>query len=211
MFVKKRDAWCTVLFFDLFSITLVKFINSKVNRLQPDHLTFFSLIFFFVAIFLLFQNYINLYLICMVISVVCDCADGKLARLKNIKTKHGKMADAFVDLFIHGIGYLFIGFWFFINNQFVTSVLVVLWCCYFGVMHINSIFKNEHTLITEVVSQDLSRWDAWCKKNRLIKNPFTDVEVAFLVIPFSVLNLDYSHIILMISSLIFCANRYFFK
>lgn len=207
-YVKARDAWFTVIVIDLFAIPLSLFISKYVRKITPDHLTFLSLFTFVISIFLLFQGETYLAFAGMLTSTVFDCVDGKLARLSNIKTSYGALLDALCDGLVHTFGFLSIAIWFYVSNEYETACLILLWCVYFGIMHISSIHKTiNRNQTTPTLDEDKSGWDAFTNRYRLEKMPLSDVEVAFLFIPLTVIMPQNAFYLLSIVTLIFVLER----
>lgn len=197
---KERDAWSTVLLFDPFAVPLTKFVGKRVKLLKPDHLTFFAVYAFIVALVFLFKGMEIWAIFLIFLSTLFDCMDGKLARASNINTKHGKFVDAGADFFIHSFGFLAISYWYFQQQALISSVIVMLWSLYFGVMHINAIMKMTtppQAPVENPKDNQESKWVAACRRFRLIPNPVSDVDMAFVIIPVSILAGGYSAIILV--------------
>lgn len=210
--LKSPDAWFSVLFIDLFAFPIAKIAHRHFKFLLPDHFTFFSFFTFIIALFALYSDHEIVFFFLSLCASMFDCVDGKLARLKNLKTPHGKFIDALADFMAHSIGFLFIGYWFYLKSSYVSSFVVCIWALYLGYMHINSVVK------TPIVSGGdggnskftnglLNRWKYFCVSRRLLSSPVTEVEMSFLIIPISVCFLNYSSHILLLATFLFVAIR----
>jgi hypothetical protein len=207
-FVKPRDAWVTVLFFDVLAIPIAKFTSRHVRLLTPDHFTFGSLYSFVLAVLVLYFDYPIIALTLMLLSTTLDCVDGKLARLNKIQTVHGKYLDALSDFLAHSFGFLAIAVWFYLKSEYVSAVIIIFWSAYFGLMHINSVLKSENTSKSDNdLNDDVNQWSVFCAKHRLINVPISVVEISFFVIPFSVVLTNYSGSFLLFFTFIFLINR----
>jgi phosphatidylglycerophosphate synthase len=209
-FVKAKDAWITVLFFDIFAVPIARFTSRHVRSISPDHFTFGSLYSFVLAVIVLYFDYPILAFILMLLSTTLDCVDGKLARLNQTQTVYGKYMDALSDFLAHSFGFLAISVWFYTKSDYVSAVIVFVWSTYFGYMHISSALpvrckKNRD------IQPPISRWDKWCGRNRLINRPVSVVEIAFFVIPFSIVILDYAPYFMIFFTFVFFINRIFIK
>lgn len=199
-YLKERDAWITVLLVDVFAVPIAKLSSRFFKFLIPDHFTFFALYSFALGLFVLFNfdPYFAFFLFFM--SSVFDCVDGKLARLNGFYTSHGKVVDALGDFIVHSFGFLLIAFWFFTNGELISTSIVLVWSVLFGIAHISSIVKTTDDSNKRSLGSN-GMWDRFCKKHRLIKRPISEVEIAFFFIPVSVCFVDYSSVMLIISTI----------
>lgn len=211
-FVKAQDAWITVLFFDLFAIPIAKLTSRYLRPLTPDHFTFGSLYSFVLAVIVLYFDYPILALILMFISTTLDCVDGKLARLNEVSTTHGKYLDALCDFIAHSFGFLAIAVWFYMKSDVLSASIILVWSIYLGYMHINSVLKPENNKKDNInTKQNKNKWSSFCSNHRLISRPISVVEIAFFVIPFSVVILEYSSQFLLFFTFLFFINRILIK
>lgn len=210
--LKSPDAWFSVLFIDLFAFPVAKISHRHFNFLLPDHFTFFSFFTFIIALFSLYSDHEIVFFILSLCASMFDCVDGKLARLKKLKTPHGKFIDALVDFIAHSIGFLFISYWFYLNSNYISSLVVCFWALYLGYMHINSVIKTPDTFVgdakkSKIESSLLDRWEKFCSSRRLLSLPVTEVEISFLIIPISVCFMNYSSCILLLATFLYMAIR----
>lgn len=211
--LKSPDAWFTVFFIDLFAFPMAKLSNRYFKQLLPDHFTFFSIFTCIIALLALYEGHPIIFFFLSLCSSMFDCVDGKLARLKNFKTPHGKFIDALADFMAHSIGFLFVSYWFFLNSNFVSSLIVCVWSLYLGYMHINSVIKtpsliNRYLDDNEDQNSLAIRWKRFCCSKRLLSSPVTEVEISFLIIPISVCFLNFSSYILSLASFFFLLFRF---
>lgn len=206
-FLKDRDAWFTVIFIDFFATPLAKISNKYIKYLVPDHFTFFSVLSFSIGLIFLFKDNVYLSFLFFILSSIFDCVDGKLARLSNSMTAHGKVVDALGDLFCHSFGFLGVSLWYYNKDMFIVSFIVFLWAILFGIGHIKSISNNNK--IEKKVSD--GRWNNFCKSHRLINRPVSEVEIAFLIIPISICFINYSLFILMFFSILCVSLKFLIK
>ncbi|MBA6362077.1 CDP-alcohol phosphatidyltransferase family protein [Colwellia sp. BRX8-2] len=211
-FLKPQDAWITVIFFDVFAIPIAKFTSRYVRQLTPDHFSFGSLYTFVLALIVLYFGYPVIALILMLLSTTLDCVDGKLARLNEIQTVHGKYLDALCDFLAHSFGFLAIAVWFYMKDDYLSVVIILIWSGYLGIMHINSVLKPvSNNKSDNNLNSDMNKWNEFCASRRLISRPISVVEIAFVVIPFSVVIPDFSSLFLSFFTFLFFMNRIFIK
>jgi phosphatidylglycerophosphate synthase len=190
-FVKNTDAWVTVLLVDPLAIPLTILLSRTPlrGRVLPDHLSMFSLLTFFTGLaFLVAGLHVGLAMACFVISIVMDCTDGKLARNLNLRTSHGAVADAAVDLLVHGPGFVVISVWAYSRHQSLAALAVsLLMALYFSYTHLTSILRDTGVMppapIHTEEPDEPSAWQRFVGKRGLDFQPFGPVEVCFLVFP----------------------------
>ncbi len=190
-FVKHIDAWATVLLIDPFAIPLVILLSRKpfVGRVLPDHLSMFSLLSFFTGLVLLVIGANPAGAIaCFLVSILMDCTDGKLARHLHLRTTHGAIADAAVDLMVHGPGFVVIAAWAYPRHGSVIALAAsLLMAAYFSYTHLTDILRGTGVMEQrpELGSgpKPRSTWGQFCENRGLATNPFGPVEVCFLAFP----------------------------
>lgn len=141
-YIKSKDAWSTVLLFDWAAISVVELIIRFVRgKIFPDHLTALSLLFFLSGLIILWISPCQYFsMILFYISIVCDCADGKLARAIGIKSPHGVYVDALADMVIQGAGFLIISAWLVVrHDNWIGAISVAIFSFYIVVAHVNNI------------------------------------------------------------------------
>lgn len=141
-YIKARDAWSTILFFDWAAVSVVELIVRYARgKIFPDHLTALSVFFFWGGLILLWispHQYFSMGL--FYISIICDCADGKLARAIGIKSSHGVYADALADMLIQGIGFLIIAAWLVVRHDNIIGAMgIAIFSLYMVIAHVNNI------------------------------------------------------------------------
>ena len=210
--LKNPDAWSTVLLFDRLAVPLVVRIHRHFRLLSPNHLTALSLIVFCISLIFLFTGRTLVASLMMLASSLLDCMDGKLARLSSRSSTFGKYLDFTVDILIHTLGFIGISVWYVSEENLPSAYLILLWSFYFGVMHTRSLRSNRtRTHLPNLEPTHPTAWSDFCARNRLIKNPLSDVDMAFVVIPVSILFGAHSFTLLLTLSIIALITRIAFQ
>jgi len=96
---KPTDAWWTVLAIDPIAFRLLWLI-SNFTKLTPNQITIISFIFGLASAFSFLQGtwiYLVIGALLFEIAFLFDCVDGKLARLKGLKSGFGRYLDSILD------------------------------------------------------------------------------------------------------------------
>lgn len=202
-YIKSNDYWSTVIVYDWLSIIVVEFVLKFLRgKIFPDHLTALSILFFSSGIFVLYvfnANYISALL--FYISIVMDCADGKLARAINLRSKHGGYVDAMADCFNQGIGFVLIGVWLIKTHEnYYAATAIFLFSLYIVMAHINNIqimVGNKKRSTACLNSRKMVGVNPW------LKNPISVVEVSFIVIPYGAMLFPDNNYIIVIGFIVF--------
>ncbi|MDB5957081.1 CDP-alcohol phosphatidyltransferase family protein [Ramlibacter sp.] len=183
-YVKRTDAWSTVLVFDFFAVAMVELVRRLPRaRLSPDHFTAFSIVFFFFGVSWLYAGNTGVAMGGFFLSILMDCVDGKLARAINWRTKHGAVADALADCVVHGIGYPLIALY---SVQQVgwnfAAVFVLAFSLYLVWIHIDAI--NTHIGRTGEQPRVMGEPRTPFARFGLAANPWDIIDMAFVFVPF---------------------------
>jgi phosphatidylglycerophosphate synthase len=149
---KKTDAWWTVLVIDKIAMRLLWLI-ANYTKITPNQITVMGFLFSILAAFCFFQGQ-HVYLIIgaflFELGFVFDCMDGKLARLKNLKSDFGKYLDGVFDRWkiIFGLLGLAFGQYFIANDNmylmlgFVYALIAAIGMFYLG--EIEDLILNKY-------------------------------------------------------------------
>ncbi len=190
-FVKAQDAWSTVLLFDLAAIPLTLLLSRAPlrGRVLPDHLSMLSLLASFIGLVMLTTGIDRrLAVVFFAASIVFDCTDGKLARNLGLRTPHGAVTDAVVDLVIHGPGFSVIAIWSYQHHgSTIALALSLLMAAYFAYSHLTDILRQTGNMALKSPSalkeQGSSRMSAFLADRGLALHPFGPVEACFIMFP----------------------------
>lgn len=93
-----REPWINIFLLKYLTLPLTYFIVNY-TKLTPNIITIFSLLFGITSAYFYFNNQVLLGALCYIFSYLMDAIDGKVARLKKIKSDYGAWLDIFVDRF----------------------------------------------------------------------------------------------------------------
>lgn len=141
---KKTDAWWTVLVIDKVAMRLLWLI-ANFSKITPNQITVIGFLFSILAAFCFFQGqhiYLIIGALLFELGFIFDCMDGKLARLKNLKSDFGKYLDGIFDRWkiIFGLLGLAFGQYFIAHDNsylmlgFVYALITAIGMFYLGEM-----------------------------------------------------------------------------
>jgi phosphatidylglycerophosphate synthase len=93
-----KEPWINIFIFRFLTLPLTYFLVNYTN-ITPNVITLSSAIFGIFAAYFYATNLILYGVISYLLSYLMDAIDGKIARIKNIKTNYGSWLDIFVDRF----------------------------------------------------------------------------------------------------------------
>ena len=93
-----KEPWINIFIFRFLTLPLTYFLVNFTN-ITPNVITLFSAIFGIFAAYFYATDLILYGAISYVLSYLMDAIDGKVARIKDIKTSYGSWLDIFVDRF----------------------------------------------------------------------------------------------------------------
>ena len=202
--LKMEDAWWTVLVIDPIATRLLWLI-ANFTKLTPNQITIIGFIFSLASAFSFLQgtwSYLIIGAFLFEVAFLFDCIDGKLARLKGLKSDWGDFLD---HLFSEGFGKFLAGFGLVYgqyliddNGIWIIIGMMFVFIHYLSVSIHLFVFKTKtRAAITNSLIEPLQKGDIynktlikkyidWCKRKRLSFIPFTMIEfeaLAFFVGP----------------------------
>lgn len=108
--LKRIDAWWTVLFIDPFAVRLVRLVRDRA-MVTPTRLTVTAHGMGLVSAALLAVDQLALAAVLFELRFIIDCADGKLARVRNTSSEAGAHLDYEGDYLIVVLHLIAIGAW----------------------------------------------------------------------------------------------------
>lgn len=175
--LKPYDAWSTVYIFDRIALPIARFC-AKIH-LSPNLITLTAIAMSILAIyFSITSNYI-IAVALMNLSTICDCIDGKVARLNDLQSKFGANLDKMSDLIAHSISPLIVGVFMYSHGQIIAGLELIIVAIVMTRAHIKGM-----TGMKPIFENDKSRnrkWKKWCDEHGLYTEPFSETELAFLL------------------------------
>ncbi len=175
-----QEPWFNVLFLKIITIPLT-YLIVNFTKITPNIISVLSLIFGILSAYFYFSGNVLLGGIIYFISYIFDAIDGKVARIIKTGKPYGEWMDIAIDrlnltLISTGIAYNY----FLISEDFK---LLLLNSFFLGLTFIGSesryhidIYKLKNP--TKEVDIDFtSKYNKWCKKRGLIKEPISLVEI----------------------------------
>lgn len=189
--LKPADAWWTVLVIDPIAIRLL-WIVSNFTKLTPNQITAISFIFGLLSALSFLQGtwiYLILGAFLFQICFLIDCIDGKLARLKGLKSGFGAYLDAMLDrcrvfivvlCLVYGqyiltkdISYFLLGFgYFFANVMYVMNM---------EILHRTNPSTYGNSLMEKSLKLGKLEIKPHLHSKRLLTLPFSDIETDALI------------------------------
>lgn len=98
----KNESWFVHFILNKIVFPLL-YIIANYTKIHSNHITFISLLLGIISAFCFYIGKYSSASILYLLSFLCDCLDGKLARLKQNGSIYGPWLDLIVDRFIYGI------------------------------------------------------------------------------------------------------------
>jgi phosphatidylglycerophosphate synthase len=131
--------------------------------------------------------------------------DGKLARLRGVKSQFGGIVDQSFDMLKHGVGLTLVGLALSLKTDSAYPLAIILpYALYIGVAHINYITKAATSCRMKPEPESANdvkgstRWQLFCDKRGLGYRVYTDVELIYIVILLIGINLQNPTLLLLV-------------
>ena len=171
-----EEPWVNVLFLKYITFPLV-FLMVNFTRITPNIISFISFVFGLTSAFLYFNGEILIAGLSYFVSYIFDATDGKVARIKKIGKIYGAWVDTFIDrcnlvLISTAISYHFFMTYndiiFVILNTIFLGIAFIGWESRYNI----DIYKLRHKIYGDD-NLNLSKYEKWCKKRGLVKEPIS--------------------------------------
>ena len=174
-----QEPWINVIIFKYITIPLVYFIVNN-TKITPNIISIISLIFGMSSAYFYFTNEVFFGGLFYFISYIFDAIDGKVARIKGSGKPYGEWLDMAIDrlnlLFIStAIAYNYFVAFEDVSLLFLNSFFLGLFFIGSESRYFINLYKLKNS-ITEPI-KNKSKYQKWCKKNGLINEPISLVEL----------------------------------
>jgi len=185
-FLKEEAVWYSVFITDWISIPLTYLCARLGGLVSPNGVSAVSCLGFFISVVLMFtlpgQNLY--YTLGFIFSAILDDVDGKLARLRKETSTLGELADAFFDMWAHGLGLSLVGLAMSLNSQSIFPFLIILpYALYMGnyhATHMTQILKGIRPSGKRIIEK--TDWQKFCDRRGLCYDIYTHSEIIFISI-----------------------------
>ena len=202
-FLNERSAWTSAFIGNVITVPLAIFLKNQ-KFITPNAISIIGGIVFFIAaiVYLFYPNHTLLCSAGFFLSYLLDSTDGKLARIRGIKSKSGALLDSSIDLICHSFGLLIVGFAISKHsNSFVPIIIMFPYIMFLTYAHIRNIKstlkKNKKQIKKELIPN--SKWQKFCWQQGLINHPYSDWEVIYICILIISINLQDPILFLFVS------------
>jgi len=161
---KERRFLTSVFFQDIFAIPLARILIK--NKIHPNIVTLFSLLFAVVSGFLYLEQIYWLGGLSFIIALILDSTDGRVARGTNTYSDFGAKLDAWSDK----IRSIFVALMLLISLNIGIPSTLLLYAYYLFLPFLRPIVKNKLNLKQDptVTFWDATIFSSWLKKRNLV-------------------------------------------